>query len=160
MKKTLGQAKNYAFRLLNFRLRSKREVKNKLKSKDFPTHIIKEVLDFLVDLRYVDDLNFAQLWVSSRLRTKPRSKRFLRYELLKKGVNKEIIETVLAPIDSAQEITIAREAAENKMRTLKKLDKAVIKRRLFGYLQRRGFSAQITIQIAKELLEKMENHEK
>ncbi|MFH2139076.1 MAG: regulatory protein RecX [Candidatus Omnitrophota bacterium] len=156
MERTIEKAKNYAFLLLRYRLRTKKEIAERLLKKNFTEKQVEEVIVFLVDLEYLDDLKFAQLWVKDRLRGKPRSKRFLSYELEKKGVPREIAEKVLETVTEQIEFEAAKSFAQAKLKSLKKYDKLIAKRRMFGYLQRRGFNAHINYRIINELMDKDE----
>ncbi len=153
MRKELEAAKNSALRLIKFRMRSKYELQSRLERKRYSQEIIKQVLDLLVDLGYVDDLTFAKAWVNSRLQFKPRSRKLLCYELKKKGIQSSIIERSLAQIDFEKEEQMARELAGKRVLKLKGLPNQTQKRRLSGYLSRRGFSAAILIKIINELVE-------
>ena len=153
MRKDLEAAKNSALRLIKFRMRSKYELQSRLKTKHFSQEIIKQVLDLLSDLGYVDDLTFANTWVKSRLQFNPRSRKMLVYELKKKGIQSSIIERSLAGLNLEQEEQIARQLAEKRFSKLKGLPEEIQKRRLRGYLSRRGFSSGISIEIINELVE-------
>ncbi len=154
MLKELEAAKNSALRLIKFRMRSRHELETRLKRKHFSEKIIKQVLDLLSDLGYLDDLTFAKAWVDSRLLLKPRSRKLLCYELKKKGIDSWIIERSLANLDAEKEEQMARELAERRFSKLRGLTKQTQKRRLSSYLARRGFSTVISLKIVNELVEK------
>ena len=156
MKKTLDGAQRYVFILLKYRLRSQYEVTCKLKQKGFSDEIINETLDFFADLGYLDDLKFAQLWVSSRIRTKPRSKRFLEYELKNKGIAEDIIIQAVAEVDQDQEYSLAKDIAIKRFSKMSNLDKNIVKRRLVGILGRRGFNRYIVYNVLKEVVDNNE----
>ena len=153
MRKDFEAGKNSALRLLKFRMRSKYELQNRLKIKHFSQEIVKQVLDFLSDLGYVDDLTFANAWVKSRMQFKPRSRKLLVYELKKKGIDSNIIERSLTQLTSENEEQMARQLALKRFPKLKGLPEETWKRRLSGYLARRGFSTGILFKILKELEE-------
>ena len=156
MEKTLLEAQRYVFLLLKYRLRTQDELETKLRQKGYSSKVIKESLDFFANLGYLDDSKFAQLWISSRIRSKPRSKRFFEYELKRKGVAKDIIMQAIAAIDDEKEYSIAKDAAARKYRKVCKLEPAVAKRRLAGFLARRGFNSYIVFKIIKEVVSENE----
>ncbi len=151
MPNELESAKNFALRLIKFRMRSKHELQSRLKRKQFSEKIIKQVLDFLSDLGYVNDLTFAKTWVNDRLQFNPRSRKLLVYELKNKGIDETIIKQSIAGLSSEIEEQMARELVLKRLPKLKGLSREIKQRRLSGYLNRRGFSAGILFKIIKEL---------
>jgi regulatory protein len=81
---------------LAVRPRSVAEVRRRLRRLGYPPGLVDEVVDRLVDLRYLDDAAFARAWVESRDRARPRGILALRQELQRKGVSREVTEAVLA----------------------------------------------------------------
>ena len=66
--KELTQAKNAAYRLLTYRPRSRMELVQKLRDKEFDEETIDSVVAGLVRLGYINDTEFAHQWASSRVR--------------------------------------------------------------------------------------------
>jgi len=147
----LQRAKNYAFLLLKFRLRSEKEIYQRLKKKKFPENIIQETLFFLRDKKFIDDIFFAKTWIESRLK-KPLGLRRIKIELRQKGIDKEIIDSQLSEIKkgySEQEIVI--KTAQQRLNKLKGIEPIKAKSRVYGYLLRRGFSPEIVIDVLNQL---------
>jgi regulatory protein len=134
------KARAYAFLLLKYRLRSEQELYRRMKEKKFPENIIRQTLDFLKERAFIDDSEFARLWISSRLK-KPLGLMRLRRELSLKGVDKEIIDSQIekAGEDYCEEEVVLK-IAKNKYTKLKGIEPYKAKRRLFQYLAYRGFS--------------------
>ncbi len=152
MQKEIDKAKISAFRLLKFRIRSIKEMEMRLKQKKFSSAVIREVLDFLLDLGYLDDLAFARSWIINRRQLNPRSKRLITYELRQKGVDLNIIAQAFNLLGDDLDIEIAQELAARKYEKLKQLPADAAKRRLIGFLQRKGFSSGIVLNIVKGLI--------
>src|SRR5512136_1705988 len=70
-----------AARLLEARPRSVEEVRRRLTRLGYRAPLVDEVVERLVELRYLDDEAFARAWVESRDRSKPRGEHALRREL-------------------------------------------------------------------------------
>lgn len=87
-----SKAERYAVRLLGVRSRSKKEILDRLKRRGFECEVINAVLTDLEKKKLVDDLAFSVDWINSRMRENPRGRRYLRWELQKKGVPSCIIE--------------------------------------------------------------------
>src|SRR3990167_4198604 len=88
------KAQTIVFRLLKFRLRSEKELQEKLKAKKFPASIIQQTIRYFKDLRLIDDHKFAREWASSRLK-KPFGLNRIRLELTKMGISTAIAEEIL-----------------------------------------------------------------
>ncbi len=147
----LQRAKNYAFLLLKFRLRSEKEIYQRLKKKKFPEGIIQETLFFLRDKKFIDDNFFAKTWIESRLK-KPLGLRRIKIELRQKGIDKEIIDSQLSEIKkgySEQEIVI--KTAQQRLNKLKGIEPIKAKSRVYGYLLRRGFSPEVIIDTINQI---------
>ena len=139
------KAKNYAFLLLKFRLRSVNELVERLKRKGFTEERSREVVSFLEEKKFVDDKLFAKSWINARLK-RPFGLRRIRLELKAKGVNKEVVEEEIGNIsEDYTETEIVADLIKVKLKRLKGIEPVVAKRRIYGYLVRRGFSPEIVI---------------
>ena len=146
----LQRAKNYAFLLLKFRLRSEKEIYQRLKKKKFPEGIIQETLFFLRDKKFIDDNFFAKTWIESRLK-KPLGLRRIKIELRQKGIDKEIIDSQLSEIKKGYlEQEIVTKIAQQRLKKLKGIEPIKAKSRVYGYLLRRGFSPEIVIDVLSQ----------
>lgn len=146
MDKDLGGARDYAFRLLAFRPRTEKEIIVKLKQKGFAEETITQVIELLREYNYINDIEFAGIWVKNRCRLKPMGKQRLRQELYKKGVNKEVIETELQQLTPEIEYDMAKRIAEGKL-----LKGSIEPQKLYSFLLRRGFSPETVKKIILEL---------
>jgi regulatory protein len=137
----MNKALGYAFRLLKYRPRSEHELRQRLKRRGFTDSIITETLIFLKDRGLIDDLEFARIWVESRIK-KPLGIYRLKQELKIKGIDKNLIEQVIESVGSGynEEETI-RNLIQHRMEKLKHMEPVKAKRRIFLYLLHRGFSS-------------------
>lgn len=142
--KDVSRAKNCAYRYLSYRPRSRAEVERKLVEKHFPREIIHTVLVDLDRLGYVNDPDFARQWARSRVRLRGFGRRRIEHELTGKGVSGDIISEALDGVfDDSSETDIARREAEKKLKTLGRFEPEARRRRLAGFLERKGFSSDI-----------------
>ncbi|MFA4989894.1 MAG: regulatory protein RecX [Candidatus Omnitrophota bacterium] len=144
------KARDYAFFLLKFRLRSENELAGRLKLKKIPAETIKEVISFLKEKRFIDDDLFAKAWINSRLK-RPLGLRRIKQELRQKGVDKEIIAAQTAKIKDYSEIETVLDLAKARLSRLKGIDRVSAKRRLYAFLLRRGFSPEIVMDTLNQL---------
>ena len=127
-----------ALRYLGHRMRSRKEIDRYLGSrKGYAPETIATVIKRLVDERYLDDKVFASLFVESRIRSRPRSCALLRHELFQKGIDVGVVDEVLEELDDEQ---LAWRSIEGKLKQWVKLNRAEFKKKVLGFLQRRGFS--------------------
>ncbi len=146
------KAKDRAINLISLRPRSGREVSRNLKSKGFDEELIQRVITRLQEIELLNDESFARYWVEQRETFKPRSSRALQQELMQKGVSREIIDTVLSDLD---ETSAARRAAQKQQYKWAHLPEDEFRKKLGGFLQRRGFYYGIVRQISDELWEEI-----
>lgn len=131
-----------AINFLGYRTRSSHEIRERLKRDEaWGDETIARVLEKLAALNLVSDRAFAQSWIESRSRSKPRGSRALRQELRQKGVGREDIEAALqaAVPDDQTEIENALAALQSKARQWEKLEGREREQKMLGFLQRRGF---------------------
>jgi regulatory protein len=156
IQKSENEAKEVALRFLSFRRRTEKEVKDKLKKKDFEERIIKSTIDKLKGYDLINDFEFATAWVKERLAYKPRGKKLLRQELWKKGIKKDIIDQVTEELCQDEDKS-ALELLEKIKKRYKNLEPKVARRRMYALLMRRGFSYDNAKHAMKDLMREQES---
>jgi regulatory protein len=145
-------ARYTAERFLGHRMRTERELRLKLALKGFSENVVDATVNTFKDLRLLDDLVFAEMFVRDRMLLRPKGRSVLRRELAGKGVAEEIIDSVLARfIDDKIEAEQIHALAEKYLRRNQRLPDEVKRRRLTGFLQRRGYPFSIIAASLKEL---------
>jgi regulatory protein len=140
---SLEAAREYAFLLLKYRLRSKSELAARLKNKKFSDKTVEATLRFLEDKKFIDDEDFTRLWIASRLK-KPLGMRRIARELRLKGISGSTLEKHAAALtETYSEEKAVDEIIIRRMAAHKNEDPQKAKRRLYAYLLRRGFSPDI-----------------
>jgi regulatory protein len=141
---------------LTGRARSRKELSDKLASRNVPGDVATAVLDRFEEVGLVDDGAFARTWVSQRQQGKGLSRRVLAQELRRKGVDDEVAKEALDEIDPADEAQAARELVAKKMRSLRGVDQTTAARRLVGMLARKGYAPGLSYAIVREQLAEVE----
>lgn len=138
-----------ALTFLGQRARSRQEVEQRLKQREFSPTVIEQTLERMQQEGYLDDATFGQQWVANRQRFRPRSERALRYELRRKGMEAPLIDEVLeeAEID---EDDAAWTALQPKLARWQSLERAQFIQKAGGFLARRGFGHEV----ARRVLER------
>lgn len=85
-----------AARFLEVRARSVSEVRRRLTTAGYRTDLVDGAITRMTELGMLDDAAFAQAWVESRDRSRPRGERAIRAELGLKGVDRTVVDAVLA----------------------------------------------------------------
>jgi len=125
-----------ALNFLSYRPRSAREVVDNLRKHETPQQVIDRIMERLENNGMVDDERFARRWLENRSEFRPRGAFALRAELRQKGVADRIIDQVLVGLDESR---LAFEAGRKKVPKIKARDETEFKRKMYGFLSRRGF---------------------
>ncbi len=146
------QAKSAAERLLARRMHSEKELRDKLEQRGFPEYVVDETVAAFRKIQLIDDRAFAEMFIRDRMRLRPKGRQLLRRELIQKGVAETIIESALLElVDENRELEEVRLLAEKYMRRSAVLPEEIRRRRLLGFLQRRGFAFSRIMLALKEL---------
>ncbi len=129
-----------ALRFLDYRPRSRAEVRRNLEKHDIPADVINEVFKRLERSGLVNDERFAQDWVENRSEFRPRSRRALAYELHQRGLDDNAIRKAL---EGLNEDALAYQAAIKQSRRLEGLSMRDFNNKLGSFLARRGFSYEV-----------------
>jgi len=156
-----------ALDLLAYRPRSVAELRRRLLRKDFPAATIDACLADLQERGWLDDDAFAATFVRERIRRKPRGRRGLVSELRSRGIGADRAARVVEETLEAEEVSemdLARAAARAWSRraggaghaagaTAAERDAWQLRqrRRLYAYLTRRGFSADVVGAVVAEV---------
>jgi regulatory protein len=144
-------ARNTVFRLLKIRLRSEQEIRLKLKLKHYEQNVIDETVKYFKQIRLIDDQQFTQGWISSRL-TKPFGLKRIRYELKLKGIPEELLKEKISEVrDQYDEFEVVFRLAKSRFAKYKGLEERIAKQRIMGYLSRRGFDLSTIRQVVQKL---------
>lgn len=104
---------------------------------------ITKIIQKLTELGYLNDEDFARIYIGSSLRRKPQGLRMLQMNLRQKGIDESTFATALklASVENQfDESDLAQDAADKKLKTLSKLPPNKQKEKLYRFLASRGFS--------------------
>ncbi len=138
-----------AIRFVSFRPRSEKELRDFCR-KTLKRHhttapiVIEKVLTRLTEYGYVDDVKFVEWWAGQRASFKPKGRRAVTVELRAKGIPKEAIEAYfLSSNDAPDDLALARKAVGRKLVLWEALPLQAKKKKLYDFLYRRGFDADV-----------------
>lgn len=137
------KARDLAIGYLGMKARTAKQIGDYLAGKEFEEKVVAMTVEWLVERRYLDDELYAKAWVESRMRSKPRGRAMLRWELQQKGVGSAEISRALESLDSDAQLDAAMRALEKKIGRKQLAFTADETRKLAAHLARRGFSSDV-----------------
>jgi regulatory protein len=154
----LHNAKRVALRFLSYRLRTVREVRDKLRENEFGDEVISKTIYDLEQTGLLNDKEFARTYIRDTLAIRPSGKYLLKRRLLLLGLDKSLIDEVLnESLENASQESAALEVARKFMKKANALqrrkDPLKIRNRLVNFLGRRGFTWDMISKTVKEVLE-------
>jgi regulatory protein len=142
-------------------------VRRHLNAARYPAELVDAAVGRLVDLGMLDDRAFAQAWVESRDRARPRGTQALRRELALKGIDRETVAAVLTDrveaaanadddADSAgrgaDELAAERLLRRSRSALLRVVDARVRRHRAYALLARNGFDPEVCREVSARLV--------
>ena len=148
-----------AINFLSYRPRSSAEIRRNLRKYEVPELCIEPTIERLEKNRFLNDKDFAEIWVENRNTFRPRGRRALSIELRQKGITDEVIQSTLD--EMVDEEKLVYQAGIKKARTLAKgnLEWQDFRKKLAAFLARRGFNYGVISPILAELWEEVQEEE-
>jgi regulatory protein len=137
------RAREACLSLLDYRARSRGELRDRLRRKGFDQRVIDTALAELEAAGLVDDEGFARAWVQERLARSPRGSLKMRWELRGKGVEEELIQRALAEEMGHERELEAALSVASRYAPRPGEDDTARSRRLAQALKRRGFTFDV-----------------
>jgi len=138
-----------AFNLLGYRARSEGELRERLGRSGYLNETVEGVILRLKDLGYLDDVEFARL--KAREKARRYGPRRISAELRRSGLGEDLARSVVEEeFAGREELGEARSAAARRYNGRGSDAEA---RRVYGFLVRRGYSAEVCAQVAREYRE-------
>ncbi len=138
-------AKEKVLNFISYRERSRKEIKDYLSNKGISLVITNKVLNDLENANLIDDRRFAVVWIKNRNKINPKGNFVLKMELKEKGIEENEIEKLLEDVDEKENVRKVLNKAVKKYG-----EKISSKKKILGYLQRRGFSINTVIEVLNE----------
>lgn len=133
-------AKLAAYNFVSFKPRSECEVRQRLERKEYSSDSIDKAIEFLYEFNYLNDEEYANMFVKNFIKKTPSGEFKLRQELLKRGISEDFINKSIAeyyPTNKALEM--AEEAAKKHIKKVSHKPKLKQKQLITDFLARRGF---------------------
>jgi regulatory protein len=140
-----------ALHYLGYRPRSVDEVRKNLEKHEIPAGVIDETIARLERDNLIGDSKFAREWIENRNAFRPRGKRALSMELRQKGLSDAVIGEALE--DTVDEEALALNAARKQARKLEGLEWIEFRKKMSGFLARRGFGYDVISPVTRQVWE-------
>lgn len=127
-----------------------------LAQRDHAPEDISAALARLTERGLLNDAAYATMFARSKLTTHHMSRRRIAAELAKRGVERAVADAAIAEVmedEAIDERAMVRAAAAKKLRTLAMLGRDVQRRRLYGFLARKGYPADLVRDAVAALLQ-------
>jgi regulatory protein len=146
---------HYSLNMLARRRYTVNDMRKKLSARSEKFNIsspedIEKILERLKELKYLNDTEYAILFVEDQLRRSPQGSLMLKKRLKLKGLPTEEIDSALQNT-GINDYEMARKALQKKQRSLVGQDPRKLSEKLFRFLLSRGFSPSISIKALEEI---------
>jgi regulatory protein len=136
--------RNSAYYYLERGDKTRKELEDRMKRKvNIPPDLIPGILDELERDGYIDDARYAQNFIYSRTEYRKQGKSVIRMDLMRKGVDREIIDFALEGWDTEEEAERAQELIAKKIRTTRGMDRTKRNQQIIGMLARKGYGGNV-----------------
>ncbi|MDA8086684.1 MAG: regulatory protein RecX [Nitrospiraceae bacterium] len=140
----------HALKLLSYRSRSRAELAERLLRKGFTKDSVDAALQKLERLGYINDSALAAALERQARETRRLGRKGALGFLLKRGIPAGLAASALAGYDESEG---AAEVARKKLRAMKQAAPEAARRRLYGALARRGYSAETIRRVFSSIIE-------
>ena len=137
------RCKNQALNVIEKSTKTKHQINLKLSQKGYDEKTINKVMEFLEKYELVDESKYIDMYIKEKVQRQGRNR--LKYDLLGKGLDKEMINEKLNNLDSSIEKDVAYKIAYKKYLLLSKRedDTRKITKKISEYLMRSGYDYDI-----------------
>ena len=149
----IERAKSRAINYISGKLKTKYEVRLKLKENDFAEDVIDEVLDILEKEEYLNDRVYCEIFIEDKKKLNGYGKNKIKSLLIQKGISKNIFEDFLDEFEYDEEFDNALKMGIKKLELLSnEEDNFKKKQKIINYLTYRGFGFDVINDVLKEIL--------
>ena len=147
--------KSYLMKLLARRDHARKELLTKARKKDYPEEVVLDILDELQEKGYINEESFAEKFTADKFNLNQWGPSKIKAHLYKKGVSKHIIEKSISNYFEDLELkeTYKNLVLKRKRRFLKEENLLKRKKKIFDYLNRKGFKPDSIFKHMDELMD-------
>ena len=127
-----------------------KDVTDKLKTFELSEKERNEILNYLIDNRFVNNKRFAMAFVKGKINQSGWGLNKIRFHLMQKGIAKETIDEALESFDEEAYRKRLHDVLSSKAKTVKAANDFERKRKLAAYAIQKGFEANLVWEVIKE----------
>jgi regulatory protein len=145
----------YALKLLTARAYTIRDLRRKLVQKGFAAEESSETVERLISSGLLNDERYAEEFARQRLMVSGASVRRVEQLLAGKGISREVAKAAVARVAAYEEVDVLgsmERIARKKLMSMGDLEPLVLRRRVFGFLARKGYDLEDIRQIVSRIL--------
>lgn len=151
---TQQSAYNRSLDALARRSRSTKDLERWLKEREYTQEDVADALERLTASGLLNDEKYAHSFARSRLVDRGMSRRRVAAELARHGIARDVVDRVIGSVvddEGIDEDAAIETIARKKWRSLAKLEPGVGRRRLFGFLARKGFDGDVVQRVVRRV---------
>ena len=111
---------------------------------------IDHIISNLSDQNLINDERFISEWISSQI-NKGKGPFYIKQQLIRLGLNADIIKTALDQVDIRSQIVAAKKLIGKKSHLFNKLNKKQHIMKIKSYLYNKGYSSQVIVKTIDDL---------
>ena len=128
-----------------------KDVRDKLKAFEISEEEKAKIIDYLLDNRFVNDERYAKAFVRGKVNQSGWGVNKIRFHLIQKGIDKDIIEEALGQTDEEVYRQRLIDILKTKAKTIKADSDFEKKRKLAAYAMQKGFEGALVWEVLKDL---------
>ena len=117
---------------------SENDLRRKLLLKNYLPEVIEDAVSYVKKFNYINDERYAENYL--RYKSKSKSIRQIKMELISKGIDNDIIDNL--PADESGDEEALKNLIKKKLKNIDEIDENKIKK-VYAYLYRKGFSTEL-----------------
>ncbi|SDB36347.1 regulatory protein RecX [Eubacterium oxidoreducens] len=128
--------------------RTQAQLQEKLRQNHYPEMLIEHAIQYAMSFHYIDDERYIQTYI--RQHKEAKSKQRMRYDLLQKGCDRQLVDTVFEQIEDWEEEKQIFRLLKKRKYNPENSDEAS-KRKTYQYLLRRGYKNEDVLRVMKNM---------
>lgn len=150
------KCKETAIRIIERSYKTEKEMEERLLEKGYDIDSVSYAIKFLKEYNFINDESYTKMFIKDKIKSQGSKK--IKYALIRKGIDRDIIDNLLLDVDKEQETEVLKELAIKKYNQLVKreADKYKLRDKLCRFLISRGYDYSNVKDIIREVLEENE----
>lgn len=153
----LHKSYTLAINYLSYRMRTKKEIYDYLVKKEVDEEQISTIMEHLEQEKLVNDQQFAENFVQTRIHTTSKGPRMVEQELKEKGVNTTVAEQAITSYTYEMQFDKAYHNAQKKLNQRSKHSFRQQMQKLQGHLMQKGFEQAVIKDVLAEMADQKDD---